>query len=166
MTLRTVPWVNSKSGVTFASLFNNTRYFDVTVYLGEPKVPFAEHLVVLGTRCPYFDEMFRSGFKESITKEISFEKDSPHAVWRALCYIYTGDYSDEPSNTLTSESDDLELFKHLRVFALADMLRIDELKLIACKSLNVNSNSIGSVIRFLAVFAKCTRQRTMSTQTA
>ncbi|KAH7360792.1 BTB/POZ protein [Rhexocercosporidium sp. MPI-PUGE-AT-0058] len=133
MAPRTLPWVDSKSSITFASLFNNTQYSDVTIYLGESKVPFAAHLVVLGSRCPYFDDMFRNGFKESIAKEVSFEKDSPHAVWRALRYIYTGDYSDEPSNALTSESDDLELFKHLRVFALADMLRIDELKLIACK---------------------------------
>ncbi|KAH9205214.1 hypothetical protein DL95DRAFT_528942 [Leptodontidium sp. 2 PMI_412] len=117
MALRTLPWkVDSKSGVTFASLFNDTQYSDVTVYLGESKVPFAAHVVVLGTRCPYFDDMFRSGFKESTTKEISFEEDSPHALWRAFRYIYTGDYSDEPSETLTLESDDLELFKHLRVF--------------------------------------------------
>ena len=34
---------------------------------------------------------------------------------------------------LTYPDDDLELFKHLRAFALADMLRIDELMLIACK---------------------------------
>ncbi|KAG4427264.1 hypothetical protein IFR05_017253 [Cadophora sp. M221] len=134
MALRTLPGeVDFKSGTTFASLFNNAQYSDVTIYLGESKVLFAAHLVVLGTRCPYFDNMFRSGFKESITKEISFEKDSSHALWRALCYIYTGDYSDEPSEALTFESDDLELFKHLRVFALADMLRLDDLKLIACK---------------------------------
>ncbi|KAH6703025.1 hypothetical protein BKA61DRAFT_581620 [Leptodontidium sp. MPI-SDFR-AT-0119] len=104
MALRTLPWkVDSKSGVTFASLFNDTQYSDVTVYLGESKVPFAAHVVVLGTRCPYFDDMFRSGFKESTTKEISFEEDSPHALWRAFRYIYTGDYSDEPSETLTLE---------------------------------------------------------------
>jgi hypothetical protein len=67
----------------------------VTVYLGESKIPFAAHQVVLGTRCPYFDDVFRSGFKEGITKEINFEKDSAHAIWRALRYIYAGDYSDD-----------------------------------------------------------------------
>jgi hypothetical protein len=33
----------------------------------------------------------------------SYEKDSPHALWRTLQYMYTGDYSDEPSETLDSE---------------------------------------------------------------
>lgn len=59
----------------------------MTVYLGESKVPFAADQVVLGTWCPYFDDVCQSGFKESITKEISFEKDSPHALRRVLCYI-------------------------------------------------------------------------------
>ncbi|KAH9211156.1 hypothetical protein DL95DRAFT_412334 [Leptodontidium sp. 2 PMI_412] len=42
------------------------------------------HRQVLGTRSPYFDDALQSGFKEGITHEISFEKDSPHALWRAL----------------------------------------------------------------------------------
>ncbi len=75
----------------------------MTVYLGKSKVTFAVHRVVLGTRCLYFDNMFQSGFKEDITNEISFEKDSPHAIWRVLRYLYTGDYSDEPSEALQSE---------------------------------------------------------------
>merc|ERR1711939_82368 len=74
MAPRTLPWVESRSGITFASLFNNTQYSDMSVYLGESKVPFAAHLVVLGGRCPYFDDMFRGGFKESITKEISLRR--------------------------------------------------------------------------------------------
>lgn len=46
--------------------------------------PFPAHRQVLGTRSPYFDDALQSGFKEGITHEISFEKDSPHALWRAL----------------------------------------------------------------------------------
>ncbi|PMD41730.1 POZ domain-containing protein [Hyaloscypha variabilis F] len=118
----------SSSGTAFDSLFNNSKHSDVTIYLGESKIPFAAHRVVLGTRCPYFDDIFQSGFKEGIINEISFEKDSPHALWRVLCYIYTGNYSDGPSEASHSERDDLELFKHPRVFALADMFRIEELK--------------------------------------
>jgi hypothetical protein len=75
----------------------------VTIYLGESKIPFAAHRIVLGNRSPYFDDLFQSGFKEGITREISFEKDSPHALWRVFQYIYTGDYSDEPSEALSSE---------------------------------------------------------------
>ena len=66
-----------------------------------------------------------------------------------LCYIYIGDYFDEPAETLHAEGllfflydietylhstgDDIELFKHPQVFALADVFRIEELKGIACK---------------------------------
>ena len=84
-------------------MFNNSKYSDMTIYLGESKIPFASHRAILGMRCPYFDDVLHSGFKESITNEISFEKDSPHALWRVLHYIYTGDYSDEPSEILDSE---------------------------------------------------------------
>ncbi|KAM3064922.1 hypothetical protein ACMFMG_011250 [Clarireedia jacksonii] len=117
----------------FASSFNASKYSDVTIYLGKSKIPFKSHRIVLGSRCPYFDDLLRSGFKEGITNEISFEKDSPHALWRVLCFIYTGDYSDEPPEVLVSEGDDLELLKHPRVFALADMFRMDELKALSCK---------------------------------
>ncbi|KAK8900789.1 hypothetical protein QC760_010553 [Botrytis cinerea] len=124
---------NSNLNRVFDSLFNNSKYSDMTIYLGESKIPFASHRAILGMRCPYFDDVLQSGFKESITNEISFEKDSPHALWRVLHYIYTGDYSDEPSEILDSEGDDLELLKHPRVFALADMFRIEQLKILACE---------------------------------
>jgi hypothetical protein len=52
----------------------------VTIYLGESKIPFIAHRVVLGTRYPYFDDIFQSRFKEGIINEISFEKDSPYAL--------------------------------------------------------------------------------------
>ncbi|KAH9212364.1 hypothetical protein DL95DRAFT_464093 [Leptodontidium sp. 2 PMI_412] len=86
--------LDSGSGTGFDSLFNNGNYFDVTIHLGESTIPFAAHRVILGTRCPYFDDVFQSRFKEG---------------------------------------DDLDLFKHPRVFALADMFRIEELKSITGK---------------------------------
>ncbi|KFY42048.1 hypothetical protein V494_02644 [Pseudogymnoascus sp. VKM F-4513 (FW-928)] len=121
------------SGNTFDSLFNNSKYADVKLYLGESKTQFLAHQVVLGTRSPYFDDALRSEFKEGITHEFTYDKDSPHALWRVLQYMYTGNYTDEPSECLESEGDDLELLKHPRVYALADMFRMEELKTLSCK---------------------------------
>jgi hypothetical protein len=59
--------------------------------------------LILGIRCPYFDDALQSGFKEGITREFTFEKDSPHALWRVFQYIYTGDYSDNPAESLSSD---------------------------------------------------------------
>lgn len=89
--------------LTVTSLFNNSKYSDFTVYLGESRVPFLAHRLVLGLRSPYFDALLQSEFKEGITNEITFERDSPHALWRVLQYIYTGDYSDEGPESLDSE---------------------------------------------------------------
>ncbi|OXV09093.1 hypothetical protein Egran_03144 [Elaphomyces granulatus] len=122
----------SDSGRAFDSLFNSSKYSDVTIYLGKSKIPFPAHRLVLGTRCPYLDDILQSGLKEDITTEISFTKDNSHALWRVLQYIYTGDYSDEPSETLDSEDDDLELLKHPRIFALSGIFRIDDLKELSC----------------------------------
>ncbi|OBT81355.1 hypothetical protein VE02_10214 [Pseudogymnoascus sp. 03VT05] len=121
------------SGNTFDSLFNNSKYADVKLYLGESKTQFLAHQVVLGTRSPYFDDALRSEFKEGITHEFTYDEESPHALWRVLQYMYTGNYTDEPSECLESEGDDLELLKHPRVYALADMFRMEELKNLSCK---------------------------------
>jgi len=85
------------------SLFNNKKYSDVTIYLGKSKTLFPAYRLVLGLRSPYFDDALGSKFKEGITHEFRFEKDSPHALWRVLQYIYTGDYADALSESLDSE---------------------------------------------------------------
>ena len=89
--------------LTVTSLFYNHKYSDATLYLGQSRISFPAHRLVLGTRSPYFEDALQSGFKEGITHEFSFENDSPHALWRVLHYIYTGDYSDELCEDLASE---------------------------------------------------------------
>lgn len=85
------------------SLFNNEKYSDVTLLIGESKTTFPAHRIVLGIRSPYFDDALQSKFKEANTGEFIFDKDSPHALWRAFQYMYTGDYADDSSPSLSSE---------------------------------------------------------------
>ncbi|KAH8800734.1 BTB/POZ protein, partial [Xylogone sp. PMI_703] len=113
--------------------FHNSKYSDVTVYLGESKIPFPAHQLVLGISSPYFEDALTSDFKEGKTKEFTFEKDSPHALWRVFQYMYTEDYADEASEVLGSEGDDLELLRHPQVYALADMFRMENLKILSCQ---------------------------------
>jgi len=75
----------------------------VTLYLGKSKISFLAHRVVLGICSPYFDDALTGGFKESEIHEFNVEKESPYALWRVLQFIYTGDYSDESSESLVSE---------------------------------------------------------------
>lgn len=82
-------------------MFYNKKYSDVTLYLGESKTPFPAHQMVLGTCSPFFDHALQSEFKEGVTKQFYFE-DSPHALWRVLQYMYTGDYADEGTEALGS----------------------------------------------------------------
>ena len=131
----------------YRSSFNNEKYSNVTVYLGESKTLFPAHRLILGMRSPYFDDALQSKIKEGITHEFRFEENSPHALWRVLQYMYTGDYADEPPDSLYSEGmfpltisrrfeisrlrqagDDLELLRHPRVYALADTFRMEDLK--------------------------------------
>ena len=65
---------------SYYSSFNNEKYSDVTVYLGESKTPFPAHRLVLGIRSPYFHDALQSKFKEGLTHEFTFDKDSPQAL--------------------------------------------------------------------------------------
>ncbi|OBU01456.1 hypothetical protein VE01_00075 [Pseudogymnoascus verrucosus] len=76
------PSAREKSRRAFDSLFNNEKFSDVKLLIGESKTAFPAHRVVLGIRSSYFDDALQSEFKEAHTTEFIFEKDSPHALWR------------------------------------------------------------------------------------
>ncbi|KAI9725707.1 MAG: hypothetical protein M1834_009753 [Cirrosporium novae-zelandiae] len=109
---------------------SNTEYSDVTIYIGKIELP--AHASVLAVQSRYFEKALKSRFQEGETKVFRFESGSGHAYWRVFDYLYTGTYSDEAYQNLEID-DDIELLKHIRVYALADFFFIDELKEIACK---------------------------------
>lgn len=61
--------------------------------------------MVLGLSSPYFYDCLKSDFVEGQSKEFIFEKESPHALWRVLQYLYTGDYSDGADAFLEAEGE-------------------------------------------------------------
>jgi hypothetical protein len=77
---------------------------ELTLLILRSKFAFPAHRTVLGICSPYFDDALNSEFKEGEIHEFSYEEDSPHALWRTLQYMYTGYYSDEPSETFDSEN--------------------------------------------------------------
>ena len=133
-------------------MFNNTKYSDVSIYLGSVELLLLAHYAILGVRSPYFDDALESGFKEGKEREFRFHDYSVYALWRVFHFMYKGCYYDEPAESLSKEGkasvfrmlestlmtllgNDLELLKHPRVFALADMFRIDDLKALAVRNL-------------------------------
>ncbi|PYH97110.1 hypothetical protein BO71DRAFT_481556 [Aspergillus ellipticus CBS 707.79] len=75
----------------------------------------------------YFERALNCDMKEALTKELHFNECSPHAIWRAIEFIYTGSYQEEASPCLEVE-DDPDLKKHLRVYVLADFILNEDLK--------------------------------------
>ncbi|RDL40791.1 Uncharacterized protein BP5553_00770 [Venustampulla echinocandica] len=115
----------------FGSLFNNKKYSDLTVYLRD--IPLPAHRLILGMRSPYLEDQLQP--QKCGVIGLRFDEDNPHALWRVFEYIYTGDYADEPAELLQLllEDDDPELFRHLRVYALADAMQMEDLKSLSCK---------------------------------
>ncbi|KAI1001651.1 hypothetical protein K3495_g6548 [Podosphaera aphanis] len=111
--------------------YNNPRYSDVTIKIFD--VVFHAHQIVICDQSEYFERaLIQNGpqqFIEAETKTIEFKEGSGAAYWRVFEYLYTGDYSDQLSTT--EFSDDPDLLKDVRVYALADMFLIEPLKALA-----------------------------------
>ncbi|KAK5996850.1 hypothetical protein PT974_02195 [Cladobotryum mycophilum] len=108
--------------------FNNAHLADVTIYLGNVKLP--AHSLVLASQSDYFDRALKGQLKEGIKKEFKFTDGSMQGYWRVFEYMYTGAYS-QGSTPCVDVPDDEELVKDLRVYSLADYFIIDGLKTLA-----------------------------------
>ncbi|KAK2763722.1 hypothetical protein FQN54_009338 [Arachnomyces sp. PD_36] len=108
----------------FARFLNNSRHADTTVHIYDFELPV--HSVILAAQSDFFDKAFDSQMKECQSKSIHFNEGSAHAYWRVFEYIYTGNYTEDPSPILEEEDNDFT--KDLRVYVLADMFLMEKLK--------------------------------------
>ncbi|KAI1312950.1 BTB/POZ domain-containing protein [Xylaria venustula] len=108
-----------------AKLFNNPDHADVKVYIGDLELP--AHSVVLVTQSAFFQKALSENFREGKDKQFQFKEGSLHAHWRVFEYLYTGNYTEEPSQVLCTQDDD-ELFKDVRVYVTAEFFMLDDLK--------------------------------------
>ncbi|KAI0996794.1 hypothetical protein K3495_g11389 [Podosphaera aphanis] len=110
-----------------AKFFNNPKYSDVTIKIFDETLH--AHQLVICDQSEYFDRTLQKGSQKIIeagTKTLEFREGSGAAYWRALEYLYTGDYSDKISTTKLT--DDPRLLIDVRVYALADKFSIEGLK--------------------------------------
>ncbi|KAF3030363.1 Maltose acetyltransferase [Didymella heteroderae] len=90
------------------------------------------HKTIMCIQSAYFEKAFQEDFVEGISGVLTFNDNSATAYWRIFEYLYTGDYSDDLSNDF---DDDSALLRDPRVYALADMFFLDELKAISVSKL-------------------------------
>ncbi|KAF8538702.1 BTB/POZ protein [Trichophaea hybrida] len=109
--------------LTIPRAFNDRTYSDLTVITGG--VTFHVHKVFLSVYTPYFTNATKHGFSETAKNVITMDHPSPHAVYRVLKYCYTGELCEHTPPELGQDDGPL-MFP--RIFALADMLCIDDLK--------------------------------------
>ncbi|KAF2193629.1 hypothetical protein K469DRAFT_239450 [Zopfia rhizophila CBS 207.26] len=120
------------SGV--ASMFNEEKYSDTTVLIHG--VTLHAHRLIICLQSPYFTKALKEAFVEGSTGAIEFQEGSGIAHWRVFEYLYTGNYSDSLSNKDFEE--DPELCKDLRVYVLADMFFLEDLKALALEKFKRN----------------------------
>lgn len=115
---------------SIASLFNNTKYSDAAVDIHDKRLPV--HRSVICTQSEYFEKALQEAFAEGSSRVLKYHTGSGAAHWRVFEYLYTGDYSDDLSHDF---KDDPALLKEPRVYALADMFFLKDLKALATAKL-------------------------------
>ena len=91
--------------VFYGSLFNSPKHSDVTLYLGFPGMKIHAHLAILSVRTSYFDDVSGSRADDGKLEFYLYGEEvedrepleNPHALYRMLQYVYTGDYSVTPN---------------------------------------------------------------------
>ncbi|KAI1001652.1 hypothetical protein K3495_g6550 [Podosphaera aphanis] len=142
-------------------MFNNSLYSDVIIKIFDVEIP--AHQFVICVQSEYFKKAFQKpqslkegdaisqGFAEGESMIIEFKEGSGAAYWRVLEYLYTGDYAEQLSTGVFR--DDPDFVKHVRVFSLADMFLIEDLKVLAENKLE---NALKS-FQISKLFADCVR---------
>lgn len=110
---------------SFTKLMESGAFSDVTIQVGQKL--FKAHKVILATRCEYFNRMFSSDFKESISQEIQLEDIEPDIFEVVLSFIY----SNKIPCDLESIAKDLLMASHL--LEIKPLTKLCEIQL--CKNI-------------------------------
>ncbi|KAH7119540.1 hypothetical protein B0J11DRAFT_582072 [Dendryphion nanum] len=113
-----------------AGLFNSLKYSDATILIHDVKLPV--HKSIICIQSEYFEKAFQETFVEGASGLLTFNDGSGAAYWRVFEYLYTGDYSDDLSKDF---EDDSPLLKDPRVYALADIFFLKDLKTLSTTKL-------------------------------
>jgi hypothetical protein len=82
---------DQNSNEFFAKLFDNEKFSDVTLAVGDTKIP--AHRNVLSARSEYFARMFDSDFKEAKDKIVNIQEENEELFKMMIEFIYTNDLS-------------------------------------------------------------------------
>ncbi|KAF9728661.1 hypothetical protein PMIN01_13489 [Paraphaeosphaeria minitans] len=104
-------------------MFNQTTYADITMLIENVSLP--AHRFVVCPQSSYLEEACHQAFSRD-EQTLHCDQGSGAAYWRIFEYLYTGNYSDSLQKIDLEE--DPSLIKHLRVYALADMFGVGDLK--------------------------------------
>jgi hypothetical protein len=126
------------------------------------------HQFVVCIQSKFFDNAFRN-FAEGETKTMNLDAATEAAYWRVFEYMYTGDYPDQLSGIETEgrrpihlyyrtraniRTDESEYLQDPRVYALADMYFLEDLKLLSEAKFRQNLKKI----EIGDGFAECVRE--------
>uniref|UniRef100_A0A7E4ZWN8 BTB domain-containing protein n=1 Tax=Panagrellus redivivus TaxID=6233 RepID=A0A7E4ZWN8_PANRE len=97
-------------------LYLNEEWSDVRIIIGNENLP--AHRIVLVQRCPFFRNMFKSGFSESISNRIELHETPITSFKTVLKWIYTAEIK------LEHVSDALEVLHLAHMYELAELVTL------------------------------------------
>ncbi|KAI9839653.1 MAG: hypothetical protein M1819_002279 [Sarea resinae] len=130
---------------TMVSLMKDDQYTDFTIYVGPENIKLRSHYAIWSLRTDFF-ERAKQGWKEGQENVFRFEHLDPLAFFRAMQFVYLGDYAvspqlygrtDEemfatsfpgiPFDDPATDSHSREIFRNIAVQNVADYLQMADL---------------------------------------
>lgn len=81
-------------------MFNRAMASDATILIQDVSLPI--HQLVVCLQSSYLCDALQKALDSTGSRSLMFQEGSAIAHWRVFEYLYTGDYSDSPSNNAMS----------------------------------------------------------------